>query len=83
MFNTWYQQELNRVESFGGSTVGRYSPGVCSVVADRFSVTSGFDIFARAGGFTGSCFCACQLTGKTSCQLTGKTSCRTVRGAVK
>ena len=59
------------------------------MVADRFSVTSGFDIFARAGeNFSlALVFCswawACELTGRTSCQFTGRASCRVMRAVVK
>ena len=45
------------------------------MVADRFSVTSGFDIFARAGENFSLALVLCQLEGRDGCQLE--------RGAVK
>ena len=83
MFNIWYQQGLNRVESLGVALLED-----TALVFVRWLLTASLLLLvliylARAGeNFTGSCF-LCQLTGMTSCRVEGSAVCQLDGRAVK
>ena len=83
MFNTWYQQELNRVESLGVALLED-----TALVFVRWLLTASLLLLVLIYlqglvKISLALVLCCQLEWRVGCQLTGRVSCRAVRGAVK
>ena len=83
MFNIWYQQGLNKVESLGVALLED-----TALVFVRWLLTAsllllGLIYLTRAGENFSLALVLCQLEGRGGCQLTGRVSCRVEVGRVK
>ena len=83
MFNTRYQQGLNRVESLGIALLED-----TALVFVRWLLTASLLLLVLIYlqglvKISLALVLCCQLEGRVGCQLTGRPSCRAVRGTVK